>query len=134
MASDLETRAKEAFIDDHFQLAVELYSQAITINPRNAELFADRAQANIKLSNFTEAVSDANKAIELDPSISKPYLRKGTACIKLEEYQTAKAALEAGASLALGDLRFTNLIKECEERIAAHASSLPLPPAPASCN
>ncbi|CAL5364434.1 unnamed protein product [Camellia sinensis] len=118
MASDLETRAKEAFIDDHFQLAVELYSQAITINPRNAELFADRAQANIKLSNFTEAVSDANKAIELDPSISKAYLRKGTACIKLEEYQTAKAALEAGASLALGDLRFTNLIKECEERIA----------------
>ncbi|XP_028109032.1 protein SGT1 homolog isoform X1 [Camellia sinensis] len=125
MASDLETRAKEAFIDDHFQLAVELYSQAITINPRNAELFADRAQANIKLSNFTEAVSDANKAIELDPSISKAYLRKGTACIKLEEYQTAKAALEAGASLALGDLRFTNLIKECEERIAEENGEVP---------
>ncbi|KAL7254130.1 hypothetical protein ACSBR1_008516 [Camellia fascicularis] len=125
MASDLETRAKEAFIDDHFELAVELYSQAIAINPSNAELFADRAQANIKLSNFTEAVSDANKAIELDPSISKAYLRKGTACIKLEEYQTAKAALEAGASLALGDLRFTNLIKECGERIAEENGEVP---------
>lgn len=35
----------------------------------------------------------------------------------LEEYQTAKAALELGASFAPGDKRFTNLIKECDERI-----------------
>jgi hypothetical protein len=41
-----------------------------------------------------------------------------TACFKLEEYQTAKAALEAGASLAPGDSRFTNLIKECDQHIA----------------
>lgn len=41
-----------------------------------------------------------------------------TACIKLEEYQTAKAALEAGSSLAPGDTRFTQLMKECEKRIA----------------
>ncbi|THG01620.1 hypothetical protein TEA_016094 [Camellia sinensis var. sinensis] len=125
MASDLETRAKEAFIDDHFELAVDLYSQAIAIDPKNAELFSDRAQANIKLNNFTEAVSDANKAIELDPSMAKAYLRKGTACIKLEEYQTAKAALETGASLAPDDLRFTNLIKESNEHIAEENGELP---------
>lgn len=53
MASDAETRAKEAFIDDHFELAVDLYSQAISMDPKNAELFADRSQANIKLRNFT---------------------------------------------------------------------------------
>lgn len=41
-----------------------------------------------------------------------------TACIKLEEYQTAKAALEAGFSLAPTDSRFTRLIKECDEHIA----------------
>lgn len=38
--------------------------------------------------------------------------------MKLEEYQTAKAALEAGAALVPGDSRFTKLIKECDERIA----------------
>ncbi|GFP91342.1 protein sgt1 homolog [Phtheirospermum japonicum] len=124
-SSDLETQAKEAFIDDHFELAVDLYSQAIALSPNNPELFADRAQANIKLQNFTEAVADANKAIELDPKIAKAYLRKGMACIKLEEYQTAKAALGIGASLS-GDSRFTNLIKECDERIAAEeAEELP---------
>lgn len=53
MASDLEHKAKEAFIDDHFELAVDLYTQAIGMSPNNAELFSDRAQANIKLQNYT---------------------------------------------------------------------------------
>ncbi|XVF53511.1 hypothetical protein PTKIN_Ptkin05aG0105100 [Pterospermum kingtungense] len=125
MASDLETKAKEAFIDDHFELALDLYSQAIELNPKSAELFADRAQANVKLSNLPEAVSDANKAIELDPSVSKAYLRKAIACMKLEEYQTAKAALEIGAVLAPEESRFSKLIKECEEQIAEEDGDLP---------
>ncbi|KAL4559077.1 hypothetical protein LXL04_031210 [Taraxacum kok-saghyz] len=53
MASDLAAKAKEAYIDDHFELAIELYSQGILIDPNNSELFSDRAQANIKLKNFT---------------------------------------------------------------------------------
>ncbi|KAE8664037.1 Protein SGT1-like protein [Hibiscus syriacus] len=126
MASALETKAKEAFIDDHFELALDLYSQAIEQNPKQAELYADRAQANIKLNNLPEAVADANKAIELDPSMSKAYLRKANACMKLEEYQTAKAALDAGAALAPVDSRFPKLIKECEERIAEETGELPM--------
>ncbi|KAK1392277.1 Suppressor of G2 allele of SKP1 [Heracleum sosnowskyi] len=122
--SDLESKAKEAFIDDHFELSVDLYTQAISLNPNHPELFADRAQANIKLNNFTEAVADANRAIELDSSMTKAYLRKGTACIKLEEYQTAKTALEKGASLASGDSRFLSLINECNVRIAEEISEL----------
>ena len=41
-----------------------------------------------------------------------------TACMRLEEYQTAKAALEAGSSLAPGDSRFTRLNKKCDELMA----------------
>ncbi|KAJ6818378.1 protein SGT1-like protein [Iris pallida] len=124
-AGDLKERAKEAFVDDNFELAADLYGKALALDPACADLYADRAQANIKLGSFTEAVADANRAIELNPSMSKAYLRKGTACIKLEEYQTAKAALEAGLKFAAGDSRFTKLIKECDERIAEEASSLP---------
>ncbi|GFP78823.1 protein sgt1 homolog b, partial [Phtheirospermum japonicum] len=35
------------------EIAVDLYSQAIALSPNNPELFADRAQANIKLQNLT---------------------------------------------------------------------------------
>jgi len=125
-ASDLGSKAKEAFVDDDFELAAELYTQAIDAGPATADLYADRAQAHIKLGNYTEAVADANKAIELDPTMHKAYYRKGAACIKLEEYQTAKAALELGSSYANGDSRFTRLLKECEERIAEEASQAPV--------
>ncbi|KAL5222104.1 hypothetical protein ABZP36_026817 [Zizania latifolia] len=125
-ALDLESKAKAAFVDDDFELAAELYTQAIEAAPATAELYADRAQAHIKLGNYTESVADANKAIELDPSMHKAYLRKGAACIKLEEYQTAKAALELGSSFASGDLRFTRLMKECDEHIAEEASQAPV--------
>jgi hypothetical protein len=57
MASDLELQAKEAFVEDHFELAVELLTQAIDLDPKKSQLFADRAQANIKLNNFTGILS-----------------------------------------------------------------------------
>ncbi|XXG65292.1 hypothetical protein AAC387_Pa05g3033 [Persea americana] len=119
MASlDLEKSAKEAFVDDNFDLAIDLYTQAIEMEPKNAALFADRSQAKIKLCNYTDAAADANRAIELDPSLSKAYFRKGTACMKLGAYRTAKAAFEAGAALVPGDSRFAKLINECDKYIA----------------
>ncbi|KAK9672583.1 hypothetical protein RND81_12G110000 [Saponaria officinalis] len=117
--ADVEKMAKEAFIDDHFELAVELYTKAIELIPNHPQLYVERAQSNFKLFNFHEAVADANRAIELDPSMSKAYLRKGTACLKLEEYRTAKAAFQAGAAVAPDDSRFTEFIKQCDAHIAA---------------
>ncbi|CAD5188407.1 unnamed protein product [Musa acuminata subsp. malaccensis] len=124
MATDLGKRAKEAFVDDNFDLALDLYTQALDLESGNADILADRAQANLKLGNFTEAVADANRAIELDPSMTKAYLRKGIACIKLEEFQTAKTTLEAGVLLAPGDSRFTKLINECDYFIAEETNGL----------
>lgn len=37
--------------------------------------------------------------------------------MKIEDYQTAKAALEHGASLAPDDSRFTKLLDECNQQI-----------------
>lgn len=54
MASlDLELKAKDAMIDELFDLAVDLYTQAIEICPTNADLYTDRAQAYIKLNSLT---------------------------------------------------------------------------------
>lgn len=40
--------------------------------------------------------------------------------MKLEEYQTAKTALEMGATLSTDKSRFLNLIKECDKLIAGN--------------
>lgn len=53
MASDLELKAKEAFEDDNHDLPYDLLTQAIGLSPNNADLYADRAQVNIKVNNLT---------------------------------------------------------------------------------
>lgn len=68
MATELKEKAKEAFVDDNFELAVELYTQALDLDPRSADLFADRAQANLKLNNFT---GNAFASCWSDPSALK---------------------------------------------------------------
>ncbi|KAH9309770.1 hypothetical protein KI387_037681 [Taxus chinensis] len=123
MAEDLARKANEAFLDEDFEQAVELYSQAIRLDSSNATYFANRAQANIKLENFTDAVADANRAIQLDPSMSKAYLRKGIACFSLEEYQTAKAAFKAGSTLDSSNLNFNSWIEKCDARLAEEAAA-----------
>ncbi|CAH8305845.1 unnamed protein product [Eruca vesicaria subsp. sativa] len=125
MAKELAEKAKEAFLDDDFDVAVDLYSKAIDLDPNCAAFFADRALANIKILNFiAEAVADANKAIELEPTLAKAYLRKGTACMKLEEYRTAKAALEKGASVAPNESEFKKMLDDCNLLIAEEEKDL----------
>ncbi|PPS04452.1 hypothetical protein GOBAR_AA16210 [Gossypium barbadense] len=77
-------------------------------------------------STLTALKPTSNSIISLASPLFSPFnLLNITACMKLEEYQTAKAALETGATLAPGELRFSKLIKECEERIAEETDELP---------
>ena len=123
MANDLEKKASEAFMDEDFEQAVELYTQAIRDDPKNATLFVKRAQANIKLENFTDAVADANMAIELDASMPKAFFLKGVACFSLEEYQTAKAAFSAGSSFDANNPKFKEWIEKCDARLVEEAAA-----------
>eukprot|EP00252_Welwitschia_mirabilis_P027817 TRINITY_DN9687_c0_g2_i2.p1 TRINITY_DN9687_c0_g2~~TRINITY_DN9687_c0_g2_i2.p1 ORF type:complete len:376 (-),score=94.87 TRINITY_DN9687_c0_g2_i2:389-1516(-) len=117
MAEEIANKANEAFIDEDYVQAVDLYTQAISLEPSKAAFYASRAQAHLKLENFTDVVADANKAIELDSSLSKAYLRKGMACFSLEEYHTALDAFKAGAALDPQNSLFKKWISKCEAQI-----------------
>lgn len=57
--------------EKHYASAVAAYSRAIDINPENAVYYSNRAAAHVRLENFGLALSDATKAIELDPKYVK---------------------------------------------------------------
>ncbi|XP_056158727.1 protein SGT1 homolog [Syzygium oleosum] len=127
-ASDLSLHAVRAYVERDYEIAVELFTRAISLSPEDAQLFSDRAEAHLMLGNFTEAVADASRAIELDPSMSKAYFRLGNAFYELKKYQTAKATLEVGSSLAPADAKITDLIKRCDEHIAETYGEILNPP------
>ena len=55
----------------NFELAVDLYTEAIGLEPNNHILYSNRSAAFIKLSQFNKALQDANKAQEIKPTWPK---------------------------------------------------------------
>lgn len=74
-------------------------------------------------SRDSQAISDANKAIELDATNSKAYFRKGVACFSMEEYTTAKVAFEKGRELDEKNAQFKTWIRKCNAEIDEEMAS-----------
>ncbi|XP_071701970.1 uncharacterized protein [Rutidosis leptorrhynchoides] len=69
--------------------AIELYSIAIALVDDNAVYYCNRAAAYTQANQYTEAIRDCNKAIEVDPNYSKAYSRLGFAYYAQGRYKDA---------------------------------------------
>lgn len=58
-------------LDQDYDRAIELYTEAIELNPGAATYYGNRAFAYIKTECFGYALEDANKALELDRKFLK---------------------------------------------------------------
>ncbi|WVN87414.1 uncharacterized protein L203_102593 [Cryptococcus depauperatus CBS 7841] len=76
-AIELKTEANNAFAAKNFNKSIDLYSQAIALNPKDSTFWNNRAMSKAKMEEHGAAISDATKAIELNPSYSKAYYRRG---------------------------------------------------------
>ncbi|KAK9064679.1 hypothetical protein SSX86_016061 [Deinandra increscens subsp. villosa] len=94
------------FIDDHFKLADDFYSQAILIDPKNPELFSDHAQANIKLENFIVGDEVEEKSAHENADV----LAHSTIKPALLDKNDAKDAPEAYKKLSSKEVSATFLV------------------------
>ncbi|GFR43610.1 hypothetical protein Agub_g4707 [Astrephomene gubernaculifera] len=134
MAQELIARGDRLFVEEDYEGAANAYTEALLVDPSNARVYEARANAYIKLEQYSEANADATKALELSPSLAKAYLRKGVALFNMEEYEAAKEAFEAGYQLA-PDNTFRTWIRKCDAELDEEAASMPQaskPDAPAA--
>ena len=71
MAAMAFTEGNELFVDEDYEGAVEAFSRAISESTEadvtNANYYAKRAAAYLKLKQYEEAMDDAVQAIKLNP-------------------------------------------------------------------
>uniref|UniRef100_A0AAY5JY68 J domain-containing protein n=1 Tax=Esox lucius TaxID=8010 RepID=A0AAY5JY68_ESOLU len=83
----------KAFKEGNFDEAYQLYSEALTIDPNNiktnAKLFCNRGTVGSKLKKLDQAIEDCTKAIKLDETYIKAYLRRAQCYMDKEEYEEA---------------------------------------------
>lgn len=90
---EAKEKGNAAFKSGDNQGAVTHYTVGIDLDPYNktisSTLYANRAAAYLKLKKYTESLADCNKAIALNDSYAKAYLRRGEARMELGDYEDA---------------------------------------------
>ena len=80
--------------------AIESWTTAIELDPKNALAYSNRGAAYINLKKNEKAIEDCTKAIELDPKNALAYINRGVAYGNLGKHEEAikdyKKATELG--------------------------------------
>ena len=74
-----------------YQDAVNAYTRAIELNPKDAKAYNNRGNAYNRLGNYQQAIANYNRAIKLDPKLAMAYNNRGIAYKNLGNYNQAIA-------------------------------------------
>lgn len=83
MALEKKAEANKAYGAKDFTRSIELYTEAIKLNPHEPTFWNNRAMSKAKIEEHGLAISDATKAIELKPDYSKAYYRRGVSSLAI---------------------------------------------------
>ena len=66
--------------------AIEDYTKAIKINPRNSTLYYNRGTIKVTLKEYYDAIQDFQKAVEIKPNFADAYNSLGNAVLAFSEW------------------------------------------------
>ena len=99
---ELKDDGNLAFQHGLYAESIEKYTEALKLKDDEPVLYANRAMAYLKLKQFKQAESDAQKCIDLDKSFLKAYDRGAMAAANLGKFSEALHILEKGIAQANG--------------------------------
>lgn len=77
-----------------YRSAIPFYTEAIELCPDTASYYGNRSACYMMLNNFRSALEDARKAVQLDPTFVKGYVRCLKCAIALGDLTTAENAVK----------------------------------------
>ena len=92
--------------------AIQYYTSSLILDPLNATVWSNRAQAHLELSQFQHTVEDATECLKLEPANSKARYRRGLAHLKLANHQEAIDDLSIVKQMDPNDKHVDKLLKD----------------------
>mmetsp|Transcript_24344 Transcript_24344/g.43182 ORF Transcript_24344/g.43182 Transcript_24344/m.43182 type:complete len:401 (+) Transcript_24344:146-1348(+) len=120
-AEALFSQANGLYVDEKYEEALNLFTQAIQIDAGVPAFFLHRAAAYIKLKQYENALQDASTGMSLSPGTTTGRLRKGIALFHLTRYVEAKAAFEDAKRL--GHKSVDLWVRKCDAELASGGGS-----------
>ncbi|KAF8379280.1 hypothetical protein HHK36_028713 [Tetracentron sinense] len=117
IADEEREKGNEYFKQQKFPEAVKHYTEALRRNPKDQRVYSNRAACYTKLGALPEGLKDAEKCIELDPTFSKGYTRKGAVQFFMKEYDKALETYQEGLKHDPNNQDLLDGIRRCIEQI-----------------
>ena len=103
------------FVDEKYDVAIELYSAAIELDPQQPTYYGNRSIANLRKELFGAALMDADAAIKLDPAYVKAYFRRASANMALGKYKLALKDYDSVRKFRPNDADAQKKFEECNK-------------------
>lgn len=100
--------------DGNYTKAIELFSEAIRLDPKDYRYFGNRSYCYEQLKLYPKALMDAETSIELSAACPKGYFRKGRALKGCNRYSEAEEAFKMVLCLDKGCKEALKEINACQ--------------------
>ncbi|KAL3647282.1 Hsp70-Hsp90 organizing protein 2 [Castilleja foliolosa] len=117
IADEEREKGNQYFKEQKYPEAIKHYTESIKRNPNNPKAYSNRAACYTKLGAMPEGLKDAEKCIELDPTFSKGYTRKGAVQFFMKEYEKALETYQEGLKLDSHNQELLDGVRRCVEQI-----------------
>ncbi|KAF0893729.1 hypothetical protein E2562_029404 [Oryza meyeriana var. granulata] len=117
IADEEREKGNEFFKQQKYPEAVKHYTEALRRNPKDPRVYSNRAACYTKLGAMPEGLKDAEKCIELDPTFSKGYTRKGAIQFFMKEYDKAMETYQAGLKHDPNNHELLDGVRRCVQQI-----------------
>ncbi|CAL4886419.1 unnamed protein product [Urochloa decumbens] len=118
LADEEREKGNEFFKQQKYPEAIKHYTEALRRNPKDPRVYSNRAACYTKLGAMPEGLKDAEKCLELDPTFTKGYTRKGAIQFFMKEYDKAMETYQAGLKLDPNNQELLDGVRRCVEQIS----------------
>ncbi|XP_015274661.1 PREDICTED: hsc70-interacting protein [Gekko japonicus] len=121
-ANEKKMEAINALSEGKLEEAINLFTEAIKLNPHLAILYAKRASVFVKMQKPNAAIRDCDRAIQINPDSAQTYKWRGKAYRLLGQWEEAARDLALACKLDY-DEDASTMLKEVQPRaqkIAEH--------------
>jgi len=112
---ELKIRAKGAFQTKDLINAEKLYSRAIEVTDKEYLLYSNRCAVRLLVKKNEEALRDAKRCLNLEPTFIKAHYRKAQAMHRLEKWSDALEACTEGLSHHAGNAEIEKLKEDIQK-------------------